>query len=419
MGLLLDHFGTPQRGLRFIHLAGSKGKGSTAALLAGGLGEGGFKTGIFTSPHVCHYRERIQVNGQVLPDQLYIDQINFIRKGLFSLPFLPRELSFFDLLTLLAILIFHQEGCEYCLLETGLGGRLDSTNIVQPLRVILTPIEREHARWLGETLEEIASEKGGIIKEGVPSHCAFQVPEVLEVLEKIARQRNSPFSSLKERVIRVESTIQGGENHYEIHYTGGELCQGHLSLLGRVQAENAALALEVLKGLHPPVVREVWLRGMAKVSLPGRMERLTLPSPLTLLDGAHTPQSVEAVLEVFLSLVPPGKGEPSLLFACQEDKEVEKMASLLAPSFGRIVITSPGFFKKSHCEDVYKHFSVYNRRSLLEKDPIKAFLSLYGQGPLLITGSFYLIGEIKRLWERVNETPGKPGPLEGEAPFTD
>lgn len=397
MAEVLEYFGNPHLACRVIHTAGSKGKGSTSVLLASALSQNGWKTGLYTSPHVLHYRERIQIDSSPLEDQKYIDCISSIKEKLdIRLPG-RTEPTTFELLTLLAFQLFKEENCDFCVIETGLGGRLDATNAVKPEASVLTPIELEHTQWLGDTLEAIAGEKAGIIKPDTPVFSAPQKAEVESVFRRKASEQNAPFKILNEQIKNIDSTVSSEGTSYTIEYRDGRNVVGKLRLPGHIQAWNAALALSVLTTLYPEVDESIWLEGFAKANLPGRMEILS-KDPLIVLDGSHTPRSVTLALESFYS-ISNENADKILLFACQDDKDAETMAGILSGAFSKIVITTPGFFKKSSPERVYKAFSSIRKGCILEEDPGKALkLVLAEEMDVLIMGSFILAGAVKEIY---------------------
>lgn len=394
---VLEHFGNPHLACRVIHTAGSKGKGSTSVLLASALTMNGWKTGLFTSPHVLHYRERIQIDSSPLEDQKYMDCISSIKQGLdIRLPG-GDDPTTFELLTLLGFMLFKQEGCDFCVIETGLGGRLDATNAVKPLASVLTPIEMEHTQWLGNTLEAIAGEKAGIIKPDTPVFSAPQKSNVETVFRQIASEKNAPLKILNEEIESIDSTVTAGGTAYVIKFNNGEQIKGTLALRGHIQAWNAALAFTVLRTLFPEVDQSVWLKGFSTAFLPGRVEILS-SDPLVVLDGSHTPRSVALALESF-NEISKKTSDSVLLFGCQDDKDAGAMAAVLSPAFKNIVITTPGFFKKSSPRRVFEAFSSLRDGCILEEDPAKALkLALEYKSDVLILGSFILAGAVKELY---------------------
>ncbi len=399
MRFLLALFGDPHRAFKSVHIAGSKGKGSTALYIASILAASGIKTGLYTSPHVVSYKERITCAGAEFPDGFLLSLIERIAQRIEEVPAerfpgdsLPTT---FELLTVLGFLAFREAGCSWAVIETGIGGRLDATNTVEPEASVITPIELEHTEYLGSTLESIAHEKGGIIKHGVLVFLSRQTPEAIEVLSRIASERSATITRLADAVsYDYRLSIQG--TGLELAFRDGFSVSATLPMLGAVQAENAALAATVARGLFPELDAETLSRGLSAARLPGRME-LIPGTPPVLLDAAHTPASVKRLLESFRELYPRGG---VLVFGSVLGKDPDRMADALAPEFDGIVISPPGQFKKSDPEAVYAVFRSRNERTVFEPVPERAFetaLALSGGEPVLVTGSFYMIAEIRKM----------------------
>jgi dihydrofolate synthase/folylpolyglutamate synthase len=420
MRFLAGEFGNPQRCFRSVHLAGTKGKGSTAVLMAESLRGDGLRTGLYTSPHVMSYAERIRVLAPrpgTEPDgpaeELLLGQARRLHERIQGLAARLQAVhgppSTFELLTLLAFCTFREAGCDVVVVETGIGGRLDATNLVVPELSVITPIELEHTDVLGDTLQAIAGEKAGIIKPGVPVVSAAQAPEVEEVLRSVARERGSAISFVGEELSVGAASVDFAGTTVSLVPRGGEERELRLALLGRHQAENAALAYLALRRLG---VAEAAIRsGFASAVLPARMELLQLDPPVV-VDGAHTPRSVGRVLESFRALCGP-PGEAVLLFGAAAGKRVADMAAVLAPAFGVVVVSGTGSFRESAPVEVHRAFAALNRGAELVPDPAQALERALehtaGRRPLLVTGSFYLAGEVRRAWERGGRT-GKPRP---------
>ncbi|MDC7223185.1 MAG: Mur ligase family protein [Spirochaetales bacterium] len=400
---LCRFFDDPQECCPVIHLAGSKGKGSTGAFLSHILAARGEKVGLYTSPHLIDYRERIQIiepkgKGRFAKEGFLLSSMNHIRQKLNRAELTGGYPTTFELLTLLAFLIFREEGCDFVVLETGLGGRLDATNVCRPVLTLITPIEREHCEFLGETLEEIAAEKGGIIKEGIPLVCASQKGSVLTVLEGKAKERNAPFSCLSS-LLKDYSVSYGDGGIMKIRYEWAEglnyPAEAESSLIGPVQAENAALAVAALGILDPDLPHEVIKAGLRRAVLPGRSQILST-DPLIMLDGAHTPRSTEAIRDAFLELTA-GLSPRVLIFGCALDKDARAMGEILAGSFDKVIISRPGTFKKSDPPGTAGIFREFAPCDLME-EPSEAVQAALGEissgGALLVTGSFYLAGEV-------------------------
>jgi dihydrofolate synthase/folylpolyglutamate synthase len=400
MTALLARLGNPERSYRIVHVAGTKGKGSTAALIASVLEASGQKTGLYTSPHVATPLERITVS-RAFPDpgsfvEGALRLADMIRGlGRRDLPggFSPTT---FELYTLLAFLAFRAEGCESAVVETGIGGRLDATNVVSPVASVITPLDLEHTEILGDTMGKIAWEKAGIMKPGAPVFIGFQPGEAKDVFRRAAAGRTTEPVFLDEALEELDASLDAGGTTVHIALRGMKREEFRLSLLGRFQAENAALAYLALTRAFPRIRREAYAEGFLKASLPGRMEVLRRTPPLV-VDGAHTPLAVRRLLESFKEIFP---GDAVLVFGSVAGKKPREMAEILAPAFRRIVISTPGTFKESDPEAVARIFAERNPETILVRDPreaLRAAEDAAGQSPILVTGSFYMIAEIRRL----------------------
>lgn len=400
MRLLLERFGQPQLACKTFHIAGTKGKGSTAALLAHGLQEAGVRTGLYTSPHVMSYIERMEVLGSTPQVQTILSLAEQIRLAVEQLPAETTRAmgppNTFELLTLLAFCYFRETACEYVVVETGIGGRLDATNLVEPQLCLITPIELEHTDVLGNTLAEIAREKAGIFKPGKPVYSAAQQGEVKEELRLAAGRVGCPIAFVDEQLSAFQADCSAAGTELSFALAGGRETSYSLSLIGTVQAENAVL-------VHLAVQRSLpWLlpflkAGFAAARLPARMEVLHR-DPAVVIDGAHTPRSVKIVLDTFTELF---GTDGVLLFAAAAGKRIPEMAQILAPSFRQIVVTTPGTFRESNAEEVCRAFLRHNPGTLLIPDSPRALArarELAGaERPLLVTGSFYLAGLVREI----------------------
>ncbi len=407
MRALLELFGNPQETLHTVHIAGTKGKGSTGVYLASILAETGLRTGFYASPHVSSYTERITLAGTPFEESLYLSMINKIAARLpqlasYNLPVRPMPTTF-ELLTLLGFLVFREAGCSWAVIETGIGGRLDATNVIMPELCLLTPVEREHTELLGDTLAQIAGEKAGIIKPGVPAISGYQRPEVREVFERAAFERGSRIRFLADELRSLEHRVtqNGAEAHFS--WQDGNSESFALSMPGEVQAENSALALMAARALFrdsQTLSADALHAGLRRARLPGRMELLTTGDGKTqiVLDAAHTPVSAARLLSSFKRLFGDGG---VLLFGSVLGKDPEGMAAVLGPAFEHIVVSTPGSFKKSDPEGVLRCFVRYRPTARLVQHPSEALETAVrlssGQGPILVTGSFYMVAEIRRL----------------------
>jgi dihydrofolate synthase / folylpolyglutamate synthase len=296
---LLSDLGNPHNDLRFIHVAGTNGKGSVCAMVDSICRSAGIKVGLFTSPHLIQFNERIQVNGVPINDEAVVRGIQKIRAFIDE----GHHPTFFEITTALAFDFFRSQDVSLVVLETGLGGRLDATNVVRPLVSILTSIDLDHQKWLGDSLIQIASEKAGIIKAGVPVVSGPQFPEVRAALEQIAASRSAPIT-----------------------FADRPFTETLVGLPGSHQQMNAAIAkIAIAKaGIH--VTADAVADGLANVNWPGRFQRI---GDRMILDGAHNPAAIRRLIETWKECVMPKRA--NIIFGCLRDKDVESMITTLSP----------------------------------------------------------------------------------------
>lgn len=400
MARLLESFGNPQRDIPTVHIAGSKGKGSTACFTEAVLRAQGFTTGLYASPHVSDYRERFLRNGAFFDDRDTIACANEIRRFVDSAdgesdPAISTPTTF-ELLTLLAFLLFRRTRCDWIVLETGLGGRLDATNLCAPDICIITPIEREHTEYLGETLEEIAAEKAGIFKRGVPVVTGPQRDEVMPVLEEHAGRLQCPFRRRSDSITFSTPYTDSTGTHATLFPGDDPLT---LSMVGSAQVENAALALCAVEMLLSDTDRSRSLAALAQARLPGRAERITGPGGVAiLLDGAHTEESIRRLCDTAQAVLP---GRTVLLFGSVLGKPVKPMASHLLRICDDVIISKPGTFKPSDppaVAAVFEQAGCHPRLLPDAKEALDCALKCAGDdGSILVTGSFFMVCEIRRL----------------------
>lgn len=418
---LCERLGNPQNAYYSVHIAGSKGKGSVSAMIARILQAAGLRVGLYTSPHLLRWKERISLAGDEMPEDMLLeamDEVLPLVEGKTAADFSGGALpTYFELTTLLGFCAFRRAGCEAAVIETGLGGRLDSTNVVDSSASVIMPIELEHTEWLGTTIPQIAFEKAGIIKPGKPCFLSPQPAEARDVFLQVCRERGSPLHEYAS-VGTIEEIALSRTGTKAVLTLGASwppakrLAQEHgplrlsveTPLLGSVQAHNMALALMVSAELEERVGLEAIRNGLARSSLPARFQILDLKPPV-ILDGAHTPASVRLSLETLETLF---HGPKDMLFACAHDKHHAEMAAILAPHFAGITVTRPGDFKMSQPRAVFESFSRQSSASRLiidHKEAIKnARETAAARGrPLLIIGSFYLCAEAAAL------LGGRPG----------
>jgi len=406
MRSLCAALGDPQASWPSLHVAGSKGKGSVSTMMARILSAGGLKTGLYTSPHLLRWKERISLAGDEMPEDAILeasDEVLPLVDGKAAQDFPGDALpTYFELTTLIAFCAFRRVGCDAVSLETGLGGRLDSTNVSPSLASVITPLELEHTEWLGGTLSLIAAEKAGIVKPGRPCYLSAQEPEAREVVARACAERGSPLRETSALVSVSDVQVGLGGTAATLAFAPGSPLAARFpaglraatSLVGAVQADNMALAALAAAESFPAIGEREILAGLAGATLPARFEVLRA-DPAVVLDGAHTPRSASLTLATFESLFP---GPKALLFACAADKRRDELARILAPRFDRITITAPGTFKKSEPEAVWRLFRELSPRARLIADTAGAVRAATAEAsalgmPLLVAGSFYLCAE--------------------------
>jgi dihydrofolate synthase/folylpolyglutamate synthase len=401
---LRELFGRPDKAYKVIHVAGSKGKGSTATMIAAimELHEG--PVGLFTSPHLIDFTERIAVAGSPVDTSILLSCATSLAERMAGK--LPDDFpggetpTYFELLTMLGFLCFKEAGCRRAVIEVGLGGRLDSTNVVVPEACIITPIELEHTELLGDTIPKVASEKAGIIKAGVPVFTSATRPEALQVFRETAARLQAHLFELDEEAVLRKIQIGAGGTAFTVEYADKALFPGVLELrtpmIGLVQARNAALAALVTR--HLGVSLEHIQQGLATSRLRARFE-IVQGDPVVVLDGAHTPDSVGACTADFSTLFPSGG---LLLFGCAKDKQPRPLAKELAAGFSRVLITKPGTFKESDVKAIAQGFLEEGFQVTVIEDTQMGIQAALAEAaatdlPLLVCGSFYLCAEMAKM----------------------
>lgn len=319
---LLERLGRPQDGLRIVHVAGTNGKGSTSAFIAGILQAAGYKTGLFTSPYILRFNERVQVNRRDISDEdLYEDacRVRDIAEAMDERP------TAFELITAVALAHFARVGCDAAVLEVGLGGRLDSTNVVDPVACAITPISLDHTHVLGGTIDKIAHEKAGIIKPGVPVVCALQTDEAMAVIRDRAREVAAPL--IVPRFGRVHAHAEGLRQAFS--YDG--ITDVRLRLAGVYQPSNAVVAIEVARLLRTrgfDISDAAIKQGLEATRWPGRFE-VVGEAPVVIVDGGHNPQGARALASSLREYFP--QGGVTFAMSVLRDKDYRSMLASVLP----------------------------------------------------------------------------------------
>jgi dihydrofolate synthase/folylpolyglutamate synthase len=393
---LLAHLGHPERAFASVHIAGTNGKGSVTAMADAALRAAGHRSARYTSPHLVHVRERFVVDGQAVPEDALVDAIADVREAIVRLRStggLEGEPTFFEATTAVAFELFRRAQVEVAVIEVGMGGRLDATNVITPVAAAITSIGFDHERYLGTTLREIAIEKAGIIKPGVPVVVGDLPPEARQAIEQIARARGADL-------VRADETALTQRHVQGVHVSRGFPGDAPLALRGRHQRKNAAVAATLLdvidaRGLTVPPAAVV--EGLTHVTWPGRLDlRRVGAGREALLDAAHNPDGA-AALAAYLAESWPEK--PPLVLAAMRDKDVRGMFRALLPAVGSLVLT-----RASNPRSAEPAVLAVQAREVAPGVPIAIEPSLraaldaaWRQSPrIVVAGSIFLIGDVMK-----------------------
>ncbi|MDY5123960.1 MAG: folylpolyglutamate synthase/dihydrofolate synthase family protein [Treponema sp.] len=407
---LCKRFDNPQDFAHCFHVAGSKGKGSVSRMISCILEEAGFNVGIYSSPHITDFRERICKPDGFFDEKIYEAAIKEMVPNIDSIipTSLPAErpITWFELVTLYGFLCFRQAKVDWAVYEVGMGGRLDSTNVIRPKLCCITPIELEHTEFLGDTIEKIASEKAGIIKNCTPVVISKQnYEEAKIVFREKAITRHAPYYFVDELTKNLSYNFDTEKKKMKIHFESeifNRPIETDMSLLGSMQLENACMAAIAVRKILPNLSEEVIERGLAKAKLPGRFEILENIKGFEgistlILDGAHTLNSIKLTLDTLNKLYENEKVD--LLFACAADKDIKDISKALQYRFNHVYITKPGDVKHSDlqsADEAFKNAEIDYELNADYKAMINKALSTASQegNHLLVTGSFYLLAEV-------------------------
>ena len=398
---LMEELGNPQQKYPIIHVAGTKGKGSVASLCASALKAGGYKTGLYTSPHLWDYTERVQINGEPISHKQLIELVEEIKPAVAKIP----KLTTFEITTALGLLAFAKNNVNAAVIEVGLGGRLDATNIVTPNVSVITSLSYDHMAVLGNTLAEIAGEKAGIIKDGIPVVSAPQADEALAVLELVARAMNSQLILVGKDVKfeRLKSSLNGQSIRLSSFYfplsNQDKTLDITIPLLGIHQIENAAIAYTALKASGIPISDEAIQRGFAEVKWPARFEILRREPPIV-IDSAHNRDSARRLRETLDEYFP--EIPVILIFCALEDKDIDGMLEELKPRLERVVATRADHPRAPSAEwiaEQVKEAGIPVEAVSPVASALERALELAGDRKLVVSaGSVAFAGEVSAAW---------------------
>jgi len=417
MFALMEELGNPQSKYPIIHVAGTKGKGSVCALCASALQAAGYKAGLYTSPHLLDYCERIQVNGDPISHEQMVELVEEIKPAVAKIP----KLTTFEITTALGFLAFARQGCNAAVIEVGLGGRLDATNIVTPKVSVITSLSYDHMAVLGDTLAKIAGEKAGIIKQGVPVVSAPQADEALEVLERVAKLEGCEFILVGKDVKfeMLESSLDGQELAVSFQRLAVSNQPSAVSLkiplLGSHQVENAATAYAALKVSKIPISDEAIQKGFSQVRWRARFE-VVRRAPPVIFDSAHNQDSFARLRETLETYFP--NKQVYLIFGASEDKNIPGMFAEMKPKIKRLIVTRADHPRALDAEKIVE----LAKQAGVESEAVSPVESALGRalelsakdGSIVLSaGSMFVTAEVMRAWNKISLTPN-PSPKTGE-----
>ena len=411
---LLVLLNDPHQKFKSIHIAGTNGKGSTAAMIASILQCAGYKTALYTSPHLQDFRERIRINGFMIPEEDVIELTKIIRNRIYNHS--ERFLTFFEFTTAMAFLYFAREKVDFAVVEVGMGGRLDATNTLNPVVSIITEIDIEHTEHLGEDIKSITAEKGGIIKDYGTVILSSSKQDVIETIESICKEKNA-------KLYRIGKDYIGEKENTDIHFQqfkfremslrGKAEAISHsfeIPLLGKYQIINASTAIEIsliLKEKGFKIDESAIREGLKNVKWQGRFE-IVSENPIIILDGAHNPAAAKVLSEELEKIKGQGsrvrgQGKNSkliLIIGILKDKDYKRIISFLAPIVDYIIIAKPKTPRVREPEDLKIESLKYTDKVEIIEDiseAVKKARSLASTDALIcITGSFFTVGEARK-----------------------
>lgn len=398
---ILSKLGSPHKKYRSILIAGTNGKGSVANFLASCLKENNYRVGFYTSPHLIRVEERIKINGKSIPSKVFDNLCLEIKNLCLKLP-IEMQPTYFEALTSVAFEYFAREKIDICVCEVGMGGRFDATNVIDADLQVITPISYDHMEYLGNSIQEITSEKAGIIKQNSTVVSGKQIPEAAEVLVRVCKYRSSEiFFYDKDFSARVvHSDFSKGQ---VFNFSGIEkLDKVSITMLGKHQIHNAAVVLEALFALKKrgfKIENSAILRGMQNAIWPGRFQTI-MKKPLVILDGGHNPAGIVSLKQTLKFYFPDKRFV--FLIGILKDKKWQEMLKILSPLGKRFIFTKVDNPRSIAPAELAKEMKRFINDSLIEvfENPVDAFrrlISTKNSEPGVICGSLYLAGEILKI----------------------
>lgn len=401
--VVLEALGQPHQAYPSVLVAGTNGKGSVCAMLANILQANGLRVGLYTSPHLVSVEERVKVQGKPISRWSFCRELTFLKGKIDQLIVQKRlkaPLTYFETLTCLAFLYFRRQKVDIAVLEVGMGGRLDATNVVTPVVSVITTISKDHEEFLGRTLAQIAREKAGVVKPRVPVICGPSRGRAYQVIRARASALKAPFIPVfgGEHAFSASVTPKGHRFRVSLF---GQNFTFRVPLPGEHQGRNAAVALTAALMLHRTwreLKRSRMLAGLRRTRWPGRLE-IVSRRPLVVLDGAHNEEGARSVRSYVLNFLPPPR---TLVFAIMRDKHIGRVARILFPLARTVILTTFPYRRAASPDEVRRRAQGIHKKMLMEPDTRRAILRALeitpAGGSILITGSLFLVGQAKRLF---------------------
>ena len=395
MEKMMEHLGNPHKKLNTIHITGTNGKGSVAMMIGSILRKAGYRVGVYTSPHLDDFRERIQINAKFIPKKdvaRLMQKIKPIVKK--TLAETGSNATFFEVVTAIALQYFSDEKVDYLVLEVGLGGRLDATNIVDSKTCVITNIDYEHTDVLGNSLTSIAEEKGGIIKHGALVITSETKKEVLRVFERICKEKNARLFQIQKE-FKIRKIVSDSEkNTFTIKSKFYSYEKLKVPLIGEYQIMNACMAIAAVKFLNEGINEKSIRDGLVRTRWPGRLEIISR-KPLIVMDAAHNPAAMKQLVK---SLKLFNYNRMILVFGVMKDKDIKKIVEIIIPQASMTIINKPKVERVAEPKLIQKYARKFSKTIIIKnvKESIKYAKSIAGKDDLIcITGSIYMLSEAR------------------------
>ena len=398
MERFLEIIGNPQKNFGIIHVAGTKGKGSICAMITSILSHGGYKTGFYSSPHMIDFAERIRIGEKLISHKELISYVDCLK------PYIAQvdRITTFEITTALAFKYFSDLKVEFAVIEVGLGGRFDATNVVEPLVSVISTISFDHTRILGNTLSKIAFEKAGIIKKGVPVVVSRQKKTALQTIENIAQQKNSPLINAKEKY-KILSGIKSLDfQDFKIAWNSHQSENIRLPLIGDHQLENSRTAFAVIEELRKQGINisdRAVIDGFRRVDWPGRFE-IIQKEPMVIIDGAHNPESFRNLRNTIRDYLP--NKDIIFVFGVSEDKNVRSMLKIIKPVIKHLIITRsvhPRALETIKIQDIAESLGISSFCvDEVEQAKEKAESLSAHEGVIIAAGSIFVAGAFREMY---------------------